>query len=371
MPEVSLTTWTGVASCALSCGCFVLSLANDQKAQQVQSAKPVTHLSDLKELLPLLPLLVAVSGKAYTDNPVKCELSRQKAVITRIKETEHSSLKNSQGTWESHEKVVRHHSSETDWALKDGRSPPLRVLGGASADELPMTTVGDVYVAADSGRDTTGVSGLVLRSMDTLQGYKVLGHHKDEKALAIGTCLTAIGEVVNTNPSDPSDHRNLAIQRPTDGGPFIISKLPLKDIITSYRSESVAYREAAIALGGIGLAIFSTKLLMFGWSKWRDMRIRQRREAADRRRAAQREQNAAAGSRNGDAAHANGSDNAEQDNNDEAETSERLCAICLENRCNMVFQACGHMCTCNQCSANLNRCPICRTRTRAIRVYHA
>ena len=60
---------------------------------------------------------------------------------------------------------------------------------------------GDVYVAADSGRDTSGVSGLVLRSMDTLQGYKVLGHNKQEKALAVGTCLTAIGEVVNTNPA--------------------------------------------------------------------------------------------------------------------------------------------------------------------------
>lgn len=60
----------------------------------------------------------------------------------QIKETEHSSLKNSQGIWESHEKVVRHVSSETAWALKDGRSPPVRVLGGASADELPMTIVG-------------------------------------------------------------------------------------------------------------------------------------------------------------------------------------------------------------------------------------
>ena len=62
-------------------------------------------------------------------------------------------------------------------------------------------SAGDVYVAADSGRDTSGVSGLVLRSMDTLQGYKVLGHNKQEKALAVGTCLTAIGEVVNTNPA--------------------------------------------------------------------------------------------------------------------------------------------------------------------------
>ncbi|KAL0022091.1 hypothetical protein WJX79_006541 [Trebouxia sp. C0005] len=324
MPEVSLATWTGVASCALSCGCFVVSLANDEKAKQVQSAKAVTHLSDLKELLPLLPLLVAVTGKAYTDSPLNCELSKQKAVITRIKETEHSSLKNSQGTWESHAKVVRHHSSETDWALKDGRSPPLRVLGGVNADELPMTTVGDVYVAADSGRDTTGVSGLVLRSMDTLQGYKVLGHHKDEKALPVGTRLTAIGEIVNTNPADPRDPHNLAIQRPTDGGPFVISKLPLKDIIKSYCSDSVAFREAAIAFGGIGLAIFSTKLLMFGWSNWRDMRIRQRREEASRRRAAQREQHAAAGRENGDAAHANGSGNADHDNDDETETTSAL-----------------------------------------------
>ena len=73
---------------------------------------------------------------------------------------------------------------------------------------------------------------------------------------------------------EPSDNLNLAIQRPTHGGPFIISKLPLRDIIMSYRSDSVAFRQAAIAFGGIGLAIFSTKLLMFGWSKWRDMQIR-------------------------------------------------------------------------------------------------
>ncbi len=69
----------------------------------------------------------------------------------QIKETEHSSLKNSQGIWESHEKVVRHLSSETAWALKDGRSPPLRVLGGASADELPMTIVGLASALLHSG----------------------------------------------------------------------------------------------------------------------------------------------------------------------------------------------------------------------------
>ncbi len=60
----------------------------------------------------------------------------------QIKETEHSSLRNSQGSWDAHAKLVRHHTSETDWALKDGNSPLLRVLGGVSADELSLTTVG-------------------------------------------------------------------------------------------------------------------------------------------------------------------------------------------------------------------------------------
>lgn len=63
---------------------------------------------------------------------------------------------------------------------------------------IVCVSAGDVYVAAYSGRDSGGVTSLVLRSMDTVQGYKVLGLQKEEKALLMGTRLTAIGEVVNS-----------------------------------------------------------------------------------------------------------------------------------------------------------------------------
>lgn len=56
-------------------------------------------------------------------------------------------------------------------------------------------------MAADSGREVSGLAGMVSRSIDVVQGFKVLGHHRVERALPMGTPLTAIGELVNTDPT--------------------------------------------------------------------------------------------------------------------------------------------------------------------------
>ena len=84
---------------------------------------------------------------------------------------------------------------------------------------------------------------------------------------------------------------------------------------------------------------------------------RRKREAADRRRLAERQARAAAGG-----AQTVG-------NGDGGEDGAGTCVICLENDSDTVFQACGHLCTCSDCSEGLNRCPICRTKSRAIKVY--
>ena len=45
------------------------------------------------------------------------------------------------------------------------------------------------------------------------------------------------------------------------------------------------------------------------------------------------------------------------------------CSICLDNNVAIVFN-CGHLCSCNACSARLDRCPICRVEiTRRQRVF--
>lgn len=62
-----------------------------------------------------------------------------------------------------------------------------------------------------------------------------------------------------------------------------------------------------------------------------------------------------------DASQANGMDN---------EREEGLCVVCIESRADTVYM-CGHMCVCELCAAGLQACPICRRRSRPIRVFQA
>lgn len=362
--DVSVTTWTGVASCALSCGCFALSWLHQRKARQIQLARPVERLEDLKELLPLLPLLVAVTGKAWASHPIKCEMSSQEAVLKMIRETEHSAHKQPDGTWEPAQSTVQTSITTTEWSLKDSCSE-LAVCNAEHADTLYMLEVGTAYTASGADR------GLVAKAIDAVQGVKLLGRQKVETAIPVGQQLTAIGEVTQTGGSGESSE--LALRKPHTGAPFIISSQPLRDIIRSYQTVSKATSIAGWVFGSIGFVIFGSKIAIIGWSKWRNRGIRHRREAADRRRAAQRQANAAAGTGNGNgpAESANGTSSVARDGDEQADGGEGTCVICLERRSNSVFQACGHMCTCSECSSGLTRCPICRTKTRAIRVYHA
>merc|ERR1712037_964291 len=39
---------------------------------------------------------------------------------------------------------------------------------------------------------------------------------------------------------------------------------------------------------------------------------------------------------------------------------ERVCKICLDANAAVVFDQCGHLCTCIQCSSAVRQCPVCR-----------
>lgn len=54
---------------------------------------------------------------------------------------------------------------------------------------------------------------------------------------------------------------------------------------------------------------------------------------------------------------------------DVGDQGEGLCTVCFEQRSDMVFTGCGHLCTCQRCSRNLDRCPICRNASNTVRVY--
>ena len=66
----------------------------------------------------------------------------------------------------------------------------------------------------------------------------------------------------------------LKLQKPRDGKPFVISDKSLNDIVESYQQNAAGFKAAAVVFGGIGLAIFGTKLAQYGYFKWKERGIR-------------------------------------------------------------------------------------------------
>jgi len=48
---------------------------------------------------------------------------------------------------------------------------------------------------------------------------------------------------------------------------------------------------------------------------------------------------------------------------------DNACVVCLEQAPDTVFRECGHMAVCWDCGQLLDRCPICRTPSRTVKVY--
>ena len=51
------------------------------------------------------------------------------------------------------------------------------------------------------------------------------------------------------------------------------------------------------------------------------------------------------------------------------ERGDKTCVVCLEQATDTVFTECGHMAVCSDCGQLLDRCPICRTPSRTVKVY--
>ena len=57
---------------------------------------------------------------------------------------------------------------------------------------------------------------------------------------------------------------------------------------------------------------------------------------------------------------------------EEAIPPENICCICMENPREMVYINCGHLCACVKCERRIDdKCPICRTASRAIRIIYS
>lgn len=163
----------------------------------------------------------------------------------------------------------------------------------------------------------------------------------------------------------------LVLRQPRDG-PFLLSRQPLPEVIASLQASSVACQQWATAFSALGATMLVAAAAQKAAIWLRQRRMRQRIEKALRERRA-----AAAAGGGGEAgatagqqpAPVEGGQGAAEGAEDDGGIARGLCVICFDRQPDVVFPACGHMCACARCGGGLQRCPICRSRGRPIRVF--
>jgi E3 ubiquitin-protein ligase MUL1 len=150
----------------------------------------------------------------------------------------------------------------------------------------------------------------------------------------------------------------MLVLRPPRNGPFLLSRKPLPELIASLQTSSKAYQHWAVAFTMLGVSLLAAAGTQHALIWTRQQRMRRAAEKALRQRAAA-----------GGGADVAAASDATADGEQDGGIARGLCVVCLERPCDTVFPACGHMCACSRCSGALPRCPICRSRAPAIRVY--
>lgn len=349
--------WGGLTSCALGGLLALIGVRCGRLARQLDAAIQVDSLAELKHLFALVPLLVAVTGRVLAPSPLKCEMSDAEAAIVELREEKQSEQRVSGGVWVRNSQLLREVVREAEWGLRDSSSKrELPVQDGHKAQGDFLQTTTDCLIPERRAP--------LAQIADEVIGSRIVGVRRLERALPTGTMLTAIGEL-STAMDDPAAFKGavrkggmMLVLRPPRNGPFLLSRKPLPELIASLQTSSKAYQHWAVAFTMLGVSLLAAAGTQHALIWTRQQRMRRAAEKALRQRAA-------AGSGADVAAASDATADGEQDGG----IARGLCVVCLERPCDTVFPACGHMCACSRCSGALPRCPICRSRAPAIRVY--
>ena len=335
---------------------------------------------------PPRPRLVALTGVAAApggeEGGLVCELDTTgsvRAVITTLREEALSLAHLPSGRWVREAHTLRSTSREAaGWGVGEATSGGdakgtvaapspsiiIPVLAATAAHSLPLSPVGDTITTPPS-------SPAPLTLLDSLLGRRPLGTRRVEAALVAGTPLTVVGEVVEMEEAGGGEgkprRRVLAIRPPphNSGVPFLATSRPFEAVVEEARAAATA----AVRVGAftVGLGLF-VALAGRGWRAWRRRTVARRAAAARARIAAARAARAAR------AAAACGDGETlpppPPEGEDDDPSAASTCVVCLDAPADWVWTACGHLCACGECAARTGaKCPVCRARGRALKVF--
>lgn len=329
--------WGGLSACAAGALLGLFAERSGREATLLRGVQRVSRLSDLSSLA--LPALVAVCGRAATQQPLRSENAPDVAAVLLESAAEHHFLKhNSSGEWVRDTALVSHSLRETPFYIEDGSDAKLWLIEAASASGMRLATVHDGF--------EPNARGALRSGLETLRGLRLLGTRTTERALPVGAALTAVGQAVHAADG------TMQLRRPSGGRPWWVTTKTLDQLLDSLGATARVLRLLSLGFAGAGAVSIVAHFVR---------RVRAKRRAAELRRAAEE---AVAERRR--LREAGGEPDAVDD-----VAARHLCVICLEREHDAVFRDCGHLAACSQCAAKLAKCPICRGVGPVIRVYRA
>eukprot|EP00803_Ostreobium_quekettii_P007046 evm.model.scf_2293.2 EVM.evm.TU.scf_2293.2 scf_2293:14739-19974(+) len=239
----AVATWSGVASCGVGFLLYLLSRHEGRKTQDLERARPIKRLDDVLELARLLPLLIAVRGRAASDEPIQAEMTGTPSVLAEVTEELNALKQNEKGEWLPDCQLIRHQKWETNWYLTDPGKTRLGIENCQQADLLRTA----MLLSAQEYRE--GNRNLYSRILDRLTGYRPLGVKKSERVLAVGSLITIVGELTQ---STEDGQRKFVVRRPQGGGPFYISSKTLAELHASLSRVASTCKWLAVGFGALG-----------------------------------------------------------------------------------------------------------------------
>eukprot|EP00873_Tetraselmis_striata_P026422 jgi/Tetstr1/446686/TSEL_003625.t1 len=365
------TAWAGVSSCVVAGALMAVSQTAGRRARLLREALEVARLADLASLASLVPLVIAVTGRVFCANPIKCEDGATEAAIVNATEQEHFLRQVENGNWKHEKATVFNSTREVPWSLDDGSGVQLEVANGRDATNLAhdLTTIYDQYQQAGKT--------LFQHASDHIQGMRSLGIRRTERVLPVGTAVTAVGELAEAVPR-PGGGLALVLRRPSRGGPFYLTTKSLPELVESLSTLSRLCRVRSYTLsspfplmGGCpvgtwhgGLAPTGVALLLHHVTSHL---LEERRRRKLRARVQERRHIQPAALMEDERQDGEGGADGEEAVQRDREAN--ICVVCLERPLDAVFAKCGHMCCCIDCASRLNQCPVCRRHTDVIRVF--
>lgn len=227
--------------------------------------------------------------------------------------------------WSDVEKLISLNCNEVSFSLSDDISN-VSVLSPNLSRALPLRIIYDKFEAQPESSFSSNLFNFV-------NGTKVKGYQHIEKILPVGTILTGVGKVKNTEGT-------ISISPPEGSRSYILTTQSLSEIKDHLKAQASTTKYLMIGFGSVAVIAFGYMVWKAGKNFMNKRRIGRMLDEMGESR---------------------GSD-----------LTRESCVVCLEHARAVVLIPCGHVCVCLVCVEMITLCPICRDPfERIVRTYHS